>query len=237
MTVNQQRIRDVARDHRRFIDIELVKTFNDVDATTLRGVCRLNDPNVTLWLSLAKFCVVGVEVVEFVWQNVGVRNKIILISAKSLLHLDIVVAKSIFSRDLIALWEVIDALEFVQAFVQVAFARTRSPENVPLVRIREIKAVGFEDGSYQLRVTFQELVEHLAIVDMVAAARSLGRRGRLQQLRLCDRFNVYLLIERIYWRRVQVLRQIVDALLQVLVAFVEKILLCTTLPVVARRDE
>ena len=72
---------------------------------------------------------------------------------------------------------------------------------------------------------------------MVAAARSLGRRGRLQQLRLCDRFNVYLLIERIYWRRVQVLRQIVDALLQVLVAFIEKILLCATLPVVARRDE
>ena len=105
------------------------------------------------------------------------------------------------------------------------------------MRIREIKAVGFEDGSYQLRVTFQELIEHLAIVDMVAAARSLGRRGRLQQLRLCDRFNVYLLIERIYWRRVQVLRQIVDALLQVLVTFVEKILLCATLPVVARRDE
>ena len=67
MTVNQQRIRDVSRDHRRFIDIELVKTFNDVDATALGGVRRLNNPNVTLWLGLAKFCVVCMEVVEFIW--------------------------------------------------------------------------------------------------------------------------------------------------------------------------
>lgn len=232
MTVNQQRIRDVSRDHRRFIDIELVKTFNDVDATTLGGVRRLNNPNVTLWLSLAKFCVVGVEVVEFVWKNVGIRNEIILIPAKSLLHLDIIVAKSILSGNLVALREVIDPLEFVQAFVQVAFARACSPENIPLVRVREIKAVGFEDRSHQLRIAFQEFVEHLAIVDVVAAARSLGRRGRLQQLRLRDRFNEYLLIECVYWRRVQVLRQIVDALLQVLVPFVEEILLRSTLPVV-----
>ena len=67
VTVNQQRICDVSRDHRRFIDIELVKAFNNMDATTLGRVRRLNDPNVTLWLSLAKFCVVGMEVMELVW--------------------------------------------------------------------------------------------------------------------------------------------------------------------------
>ena len=233
MTVNQQRICDVSRDHRRFIDIELVKTFNDMDATTLGGIRRFNNPNVTLWLGLAKFCVMGVEVVEFVWQNVGVRNEIILIPAKSLLHLHIIVAKSIFSGDFVALWEVIDPLKFVQAFVQVAFARACSPENIPLVRVREIKAVGFEDRSHQLSITLQELVEHLAIVNVVAAAWSLRRRGRFQDLSLCDRFNENLLIECVYWRCVQVLRQIVDALLQALVPFVEKILLRATLPVIA----
>ena len=36
MTVNQQRICDVSRDYRRFIDIELVKTLNDMNAASLR---------------------------------------------------------------------------------------------------------------------------------------------------------------------------------------------------------
>ena len=156
-----------------------------------------------------------------------------MIPAKSLLHLDIIVAKSILSGYFVALREVIDPLEFVQAFVQVAFARACCPENIPLVRVREIKAVGFEDRSHQLCIAFQELVKHLTIVNVVTTARSLGWRGRFQQLRLRDRFNVNLLIECVYWRRVQVLRQIVDALLQVFVPFVEEILLRSTLPVVA----
>lgn len=73
------------------------------------------------------------EIMEFVWENVCVRNEIILISAKSLLHLYIVVAKSILSCDLITLREVINSLELIETLVQVAFARACGPENVPLM--------------------------------------------------------------------------------------------------------
>ena len=147
----------------------------------------------------------GVEIMELVWQDVSIRNEIILIPAKSLLHLDIVVAKPILSCDLIALWKVIDPLEFIEAFIQVAFARTGCPKDVPLVRISEVKAVGFKYRSDQLCVTFQELVKHLAVINVVATARSLSWGGGLKELSLCDRFDVYLLIESVYWCRIQVL--------------------------------
>ena len=109
----------------------------------------------------------GVEIMELVWQDVSIRNEIILIPAKSLLHLDIVVAKPILSCDLIALWEVIDPLEFIEAFVQVAFARTGCPKDVPLVRISEVKAVGFKYRSDKLCVTFQEFVKHHVSINLI----------------------------------------------------------------------
>ena len=121
----------------------------------------------------------GVEVVKLIWKDIGIRNEIILISAESLLHLDIVIAKSVLSGDFITLWEVIDPLELIKAFIQVAFARTSRPEDVPLVRVCKVKAVGLEDRSDQLCVTFQELVKHLAVVDVVAAAWALRWRRRL----------------------------------------------------------
>ena len=88
-----------------------------MDATSLGGICGLDDPDVALWLRLSKFLVVGVEVMKFVWQDIGIRNEVILTAAKSLLHLDIVVAKSIFPGNLIALREVIDPLELIQALI------------------------------------------------------------------------------------------------------------------------
>jgi len=107
-----------------------------MDATSLGGICGLDDPDVALWLRLSKFLVVGVEVMKFVWQDIGIRNEVILTAAKSLLHLDIVVAKSIFPGNLIALREVIDLLILVKALILVALARTGAPEEIPLMRVR-----------------------------------------------------------------------------------------------------
>jgi len=56
---------------------------------------------------------VGVEVMELVRQNVGIRNEIELLPTEPFLHLHVVVAKAILSRYFVALREVIDSLELI----------------------------------------------------------------------------------------------------------------------------
>ena len=94
---------------------------------------------------MLELLVVSMEVVEFIGKNVGVRNEVKLTSAKSLLHFDIVVTKSVFSGDFITLREVIDSLEFIETLIKVALAGTCRPQNVPLVTISVIEVVGLQD--------------------------------------------------------------------------------------------
>ena len=53
------------------------------------------------------------EIMEFIWQNVGVGDEIELFSSVPLLHLDIVIAEAILASDFIALREMIDPLIFI----------------------------------------------------------------------------------------------------------------------------
>ena len=122
MSVDQERISDVPRNDRGFVDVELIKRLDKVDASTSRGVGRFDDPDVAFGLCLAQFLVVSMEVMELVWKDVSVRDEVKLVSSESFLHLYVVVAKSIFSGDFVALREVVYSLVFVQTFVQVAFA-------------------------------------------------------------------------------------------------------------------
>ena len=62
------------------------------------------------------------EVMEFIWQDVCVGDEVKLASSESFLHLNIIEAETILPSDLVALREVIDSLEFVEAFVQIALA-------------------------------------------------------------------------------------------------------------------
>ena len=93
-----------------------------MDAAATRRVRWLHDPDVPLGLGLLELLVVSMEVMELVGEDVGVWDEVELTPAKSLLHLDIVEAKSVFSGDFITLWEVVDSLIFVQTFIQVALA-------------------------------------------------------------------------------------------------------------------
>ena len=63
------------------------------------------------------------------------------------------------------------------------------------MRIREIEAVSLEKGPDQLGVTFQEFVEHLAVVDVVASLRSHGGWSIVKQLVFLDSLDVHLLVE------------------------------------------
>ena len=68
---------------------------------------------------------------------------------------------------------------------------------------------------------------------MVASGGALRRRGRLQDLGLGDWLDVDYLIECVHGSCVEIIRQIIDALLQVLISFIEKILLRATLSIIS----
>ena len=117
---------------------------------------------------------------KFLRQNVCIRNKVILRATKSLLHFDIVVAKSIFPSDFITLWKMVYSLEFIESFVEVAFARACRPEHVPFMTLCVAERVCLEDASHQLCVTLEELVKHFTVVNVVTATWALCLERRAQ---------------------------------------------------------
>ena len=44
------------------------------------------------------------------------------------------------------------------------------------MRVSKVEIIGLEDRSNEFRIAFEELIEHFAVVDVVAAARPLGWR-------------------------------------------------------------
>ena len=145
VSVDQQRVRDVAGDDGCVINVQLIQGFYQVDAAAARRIGRLDDPDVSLWLRLPQFLEMSMEVVEFIWKNVSLGDEVKLLSTKTLLHLDIVIAKTILPRNLVTLWEVIDSLELVQALIKIALARAGRPEEVPLVRVSVAEGIVFKD--------------------------------------------------------------------------------------------
>ena len=139
------------------------------------------------------------EIMKLIGQNVGVRDEIKLFSAEALLHLHIIVAKSVFPGDFVALREMIYPLILVETFVEIALTRARCPEKVPFMRLRVLKVIVLKKGAHKFGFAFQYFVEHLLIVDVVA---SLGPalQGRALQLLLRDRFNLLDRVERVMRR-------------------------------------
>jgi hypothetical protein len=99
------------------------------------------------------------EVPVLIGQDVGVRDEIVGLPPKFLLHLHVVEAQAIFPGDFVGLWEVVDSLELVETLVQVSFTRAARPEEVPLVGLRVSEPIGLADGSYESGVPLQHLVE------------------------------------------------------------------------------
>jgi hypothetical protein len=76
---------------------------------------------------LLQLLVVGIEITEFIWKDIGIRDKIERGFAKFLLHTDHIVAETVLSGDFIGLREVVDFLELVQSLIKIALARGRAP--------------------------------------------------------------------------------------------------------------
>lgn len=82
----------------------------------------LDDPGVTFGLGFLQLHVVSMEFVVLVWQNIGVRDEIIILDSILLLGFYKIEAEAVFAGDLIAHWEVINPLKFVQALIEERFA-------------------------------------------------------------------------------------------------------------------
>ena len=139
------------------------------------------------------------QLAVLVGQDVGVRHEVKRLSAELLLHLDVVEAQSVFPGDLVGVREVVESLELIEAFVEIGLAAAASPEHVPLMRLSVVEPICLAETPHQLRVSFQDLVEQLAVVDVVALGVRMvpvsgSRRCIHQQLVLLDVLKVHVLV-------------------------------------------
>jgi hypothetical protein len=128
VAINKQWVRYILADNRCLVDINVVYIVHKIDSLTLTAVGRLNDPNILLAFMLFKLLVMVVKVTELIGQNVSVRSKVKSLSTEFFLHSDDVKAHPVFTRNLVGLWEFVDLLKLVQAFILVRFAAPTGPE-------------------------------------------------------------------------------------------------------------
>lgn len=108
-----------------------------------------------------------VEIAELIWQNVGVWTKIEGGFPKAFLHSHNVEAEAIFARNFVTLRKMVNLLILIQTFILVRFARARTPQEIPLVRVCRRKSVLLQHRPTQLVVKANHFVEKLRIFDVV----------------------------------------------------------------------
>ena len=196
VAVDQQRVADVPRDHRHLVVVQVVQVVDNVDATPSRGVGRLDDPRVSLGLSLLELDEVRVELIELARQHISVRDEVVLFAAELFLRLHKVEAEAVLPRDLVAHGEVVYSLELVEALIEERLARAGGPEHVPLVRVSVSEVVRLEQTAHQLGVAIKQFVKHLEVVDVVGPVLLLLGRHIVQQLVALDCIDHLQLIDR-----------------------------------------
>ena len=84
------------------------------------------------------------------------------------LHAYSVATEPVLPGNLVALWEVIDLLELIQPFIDILFARTCAPKEIPLMALGMGKAVYFSDRPDHPIVATVHFVEKLRVLYVVA---------------------------------------------------------------------
>ena len=135
VTINQKRVRNILRNDASLVNVHIVDVVHDVDTAALTGVGWLDDPHVFLALVLLQLLVMVVKVTEFVRQDVGIGTEVQSRLAEALLQPNYIETESVLAGNLITLWEMVELLELIEAFVLVALAGTRTPQDVPLMRV------------------------------------------------------------------------------------------------------
>ena len=88
-----------------------------MDSFTLTRVAGLDNPDVSPRVGLLQLLVVIHEVPVLVWQDVSIREKVIILPPKLLLHLHVIKAKPIFPGDFVGIWKVVNSLILIQTLV------------------------------------------------------------------------------------------------------------------------
>ena len=105
------------------------------------------------------------------------------------------------------------------------------------MRVSVVEVIYLKDGPHKFCIAFEQLVEHLTVIDVVASHSAAWRQWSIQELRLLDRLNMDALVEGVFRRCMEIVGQVTHGLLKVLIAFVKEVLLSATLSVVPRWDE
>lgn len=112
-----------------------------MNASPATAICGLYNPSVSFWFLLFELLKVRMKFVEFLRQNISVRNKIILFATEFFLSLDKISTESIFPGYFVTHWKMINTLELVKSFVEERLATRTGPENIPFVRVSIIEVV------------------------------------------------------------------------------------------------
>lgn len=112
------------------------------------------------------------QITILVGKNIGIRNKIEGVSSKLFLHFHVVEAHSIFTRDFVRVWEMVNSLKLIETLVEIGLTTATSPKQIPLMRLCICKTISFTETSYEFGVTLENFVKKLTIVNMVAALLS-----------------------------------------------------------------
>lgn len=97
MPIDQQRVSDVARDHRQIIILEIIQVVYDVNASASAEVRWFDNPEIFLRLFLGEKIEVRIELSQLVRKNVGVWDYIVDAGSPELfLHFHDIKAQSVF---------------------------------------------------------------------------------------------------------------------------------------------
>ena len=119
MTVDQERVLDVLGDDGDIFEIYFGNVVDNVDSSTPRRICWLNDPQVLFGASWSRrnfsgfFLILLNEFSKLIWQTISFRQEIESLSTVFVAQLRDIDAESIFPSDFITLWKMINFLIFV----------------------------------------------------------------------------------------------------------------------------
>ena len=105
------------------------------------------------------------------------------------------------------------------------------------MRICVVEVVSLEEGSDQFCITFQKLVQHLTIVNMVATLWSHRRWCIMQQLILLDWLYVHLLVKCLVRSWINIGWEVWNPLVHLFSILLVEVLLGSTLSVIACWNE
>lgn len=113
VSVNKEGVRNILADYTCFINIDVVNVVHDLDSTSLTCIRWFQNPYILLALVLFQLLVMIVKVCKFIGQDIGVGDEVKSSFTVSFLHANDIKTETIFARNLITLWKVVNFLIFI----------------------------------------------------------------------------------------------------------------------------